>query len=237
MWNELSEIELRLTKKSFLKELVKLPCSGKGCHGFTSLKPSGITILIGILLLVPTFLAKIAHDRQSSFFQAGAETVVVVPKTLPPLTQESVELALELYNIAVPDNCLFPKYDDHLIDRGLTMQRGTIARSIVKVGSPAFASWALLGSTLAHELEIHCHQNMTLSHFKDKLGFDGSGELEREAYFHELKYSERFGLNKAEKWSIATTVMHFYPSTRPERGFADYLNVALNAKGLHLTEK
>src|SRR5690606_25474533 len=91
------------------------------------------------------------------------------------------------------------------------------------IGPSAFASWALLGSTLAHEIEVHCHQNFTLIRLFDIAGWEGTENAEREAYAHELAHADRFGLTSDDRYSIAQTLQYYYP----ERKLPDSLSARL----------
>ena len=81
----------------------------------------------------------------------------------------------------------------------------------VTVGPAAFESWGLLGSTLAHELEVHCQQNFTYIRLLDLLGLDGTLKAEREAYQHELSNAGRFHLGEVERENIKATMDFYYP--------------------------
>ncbi|RYZ81305.1 MAG: hypothetical protein EOP04_24245 [Proteobacteria bacterium] len=99
-----------------------------------------------------------------------------------------------------------------LEDRGLTTLNGYGKKLEVTIGPAAFTSWAVLGSTLAHEVEIHCNQNFSLIRMKDMLGLEGTNGAEREAYMHELSNSDRFKLKEADQASIRETMEYYYPA-------------------------
>ena len=157
------------------------------------------------------FLAK--HDiDQREHFAKELRTVSVVPPTTKPLvSQESIDIALELFAIKIPKTANRPHLDLALEDRGLTTLNGWGSKLDVTIGQAAFASWALLGSTLAHELEVHCHQNFAVIHMKDVMGLEGTQQAEREAYLHELANSERFHLKTADQLNIKATMDYYYP--------------------------
>src|SRR4051812_6652310 len=50
-------------------------------------------------------------------------------------------------------------FDSSLNERGRTQWRLTDSAISVLIGSAAFESRGLLGSTIAHEIEVHCHQD------------------------------------------------------------------------------
>jgi len=143
------------------------------------------------------------------------------------VSQDSVNLALVLYNIEIPDNANFPKLDGDLTDRGLTTMHGLGTKLQVTVGPSAFSSWPLLGSTLAHELEVHCNQNFAAIRVMDLAGLDGTGSAEREAYRHEIKHAKRFGLSPDDQRQISYTMNFFYPEQGQQKS---YTNVADSLK-------
>ena len=88
------------------------------------------------------------------------------------------------------------------------------------IGPAAFASWSLLGSTLAHELEVHCRQNFTLIRMQDLMGAQGTLKAERDAYAHELAHAERFNLSKIERMNIQATMDFYYPKENSTSSFS-----------------
>ena len=125
---------------------------------------------------------------------------------LPALSGASIDEAIKRFSIYVPKNIARPEIDQDLTDRGRTSWNlfgGSIA---VKLGPVAFSSWGLLGATLAHELEIHCQQNLVAITFKDAFGLDAKNNAEKEAYAHELSNAERFGLSTEETERIKETL-------------------------------
>ena len=161
------------------------------------------------------FVAEQALDQREQFARDLKSAEVVPPSSKPAMTQESVEIALQLFDIKVPVNTLSPRLDVNLEDRGLTTLNGWGSKLVVTVGPAAFTSWALLGSTLAHELEVHCQQNFAIIRLKDMMGLNGTHEAEREAYMHELANSYRFRLKSADQLNIKATMEYYYPAVRP----------------------
>ncbi len=158
------------------------------------------------------FIARQDLELREQFAKGLKQTVTVVPpSSKPPMTQESIDIAMEMFNIQVPKNADAPKLDMKLEDRGLTTLNGYGKKLEVTIGPAAFTSWAVLGSTLAHEVEIHCNQNFSLIRMKDMLGLDGTNGAEREAYLHELSNSDRFKLKEADQASIRETMDYYYP--------------------------
>ena len=92
------------------------------------------------------------------------------------------------------------------MDRGRTSWNLFGGLVAVQIGPIAFTSWGLLGATLAHELEIHCQQNLMAISFKDALGIDAKNAAEKAAYAHELANANRFGLSPEETQRIKDTL-------------------------------
>lgn len=149
--------------------------------------------------------------REQFAKELKGEETVIPPSSKPPMTQESIDIAIEMFKVSIPKNALHPKLDMKLEDRGLTTLNGMGKPLEVTIGPAAFTSWAVLGSTLAHELEIHCNQNFSLIRMKDMLGLEGTNGAEREAYMHELSNSDRFKLKEADQASIRETMEYYYP--------------------------
>jgi hypothetical protein len=91
----------------------------------------------------------------------------------------------------------------------------------VYIGRDAFENWSVLGSTLGHEIEIHCQQSFFMIHLFDLFGFDGTGEAERQAYLYELANAERFGLGQYDQNLILSTMSYFYPEITKGHGLVD----------------
>jgi hypothetical protein len=157
------------------------------------------------------FMARQQLDLREQFAKELHTVTVVPPTSKPPMTQESIDVAIEMFGIVVPKNASNPTLDMKLEDRGLTTLNGWGKKLEVTVGPAAFTSWAVLGSTLAHELEIHCNQNFALIRLKDMIGLEGTNGAEREAYMHELSNSDRFHLRDADQQSIRATMDYYYP--------------------------
>jgi len=175
-----------------------------------------ITFRVTVLCLVfvsigSIFLARHALDLREQFAKDLNGVTVVPPMSKPPMTQESIDIAIEMFGINIPVNAENPTLDMKLEDRGLTTLNGWGKKLEVTVGPAAFSSWAVLGSTLAHELEIHCNQNFAVIRMKDMLGLEGTNGAEREAYMHELSNAERFHLKDADQMSIRSTMDYYYP--------------------------
>lgn len=159
--------------------------------------------------------------EREAFYAAKREVRVIPPDTKPELSQESIDFALEMFGIVIPAGAAHPTFDASLADRGVTIRGAMFDEARVAVGPSAFESWSLLGSTLAHELEVHCQQSFFVIYMMDLLGLEGTVEAERQAYLHELANAERFGLDRGSRDLIADTMDYFYPtpSQRSVRSF------------------
>jgi hypothetical protein len=130
----------------------------------------------------------------------------------PEISQASIDRAIAMYQIQIPKNVKRPVLVKDLVDRGVTLKRSWLSPFEVEIGPNAFLSWALLGSTLAHELEVHCRQSFAWVKMADTIGLDGTAKAEREAYKYELAQAERFGLSQVDQDLIRITVDYFYPN-------------------------
>jgi hypothetical protein len=175
---------------------------------------AGLLCSIAALVCVALFGARRSLDEREAFFAAMRDVRVVPPAGAPSISQHSVDLAVVIYGIEIPTNADHPALDVNLGDRGLTVRGAWLERSMVKIGPSAFSSWGLLGSTIAHEVEVHCRQSFLVIHLMDVFGFDGTGAAERQAYRFELANSKRFGLEPEDRELIVDTVDFFYPQSR-----------------------
>ncbi|MEI8026524.1 MAG: hypothetical protein WCI18_09255 [Pseudomonadota bacterium] len=183
-----------------------------------------------LALIAAVFWANAGVKKAIRNEQLTRSIEVEVNATPPELSQTSMELALIAYGFDLSLSGAHPSFDSKLSDRGITEKMGYEQGKIVKIGPSAFDSWALLGSTLSHELEIHCQQNFFLISLADSLGLYGTALAEREAYEWELKQGKRFGLIAEEQKLIRATVESYYPrdfrfSNKPkfQKSFASYL--------------
>jgi len=158
--------------------------------------------------------ADYSQRSKSELTRQWQSVTVSPPDSKPSYSQNSVDVAMAMFGIQMPENTAAPKFDPNLFDRGLTVRRGWNGKAKVTIGPPAFQSWSLLGSTLAHELEIHCNQSFFLISMLDTLGLDGTAIAERQAYQHELLHANRFGLTKLDQQLIQDTLEFYYPERR-----------------------
>jgi hypothetical protein len=155
------------------------------------------------------------HSR--ALFEAEMAAVrVIPPEGKPEVSQESIDLAIAIYGIKVPNSASWPVLDMNLKDRGLTSRGAYVEKADVSIGPAAFSSWSLLASTLGHELEIHCQQNFLFVYLMDVMMLDGTGSAEREAYIYELRNARRFGLDIIDAEMIAETMEYYYPDSQSE---------------------
>jgi hypothetical protein len=145
-----------------------------------------------------------------------AQVRVLPPEGKPEVSQESIDLAVAIYGIKIPNSASKPKLDMNLKDRGLTSRGAYIEKADVTIGPAAFSSWSLLASTLGHELEVHCNQNFLFVYLMDVMRLDGTGSAEREAYIYELRNAKRFGLDIVDADMIAETMEYYYPDVKSE---------------------
>jgi hypothetical protein len=175
-----------------------------------------------------------------AYSQAMNEVEISVPESAPELSQESVDLAMEIFAISKPATVDGPTLNETLEDRGLTTGGLILPHKEVTVGPTAFTSWAVLGSTLAHELEVHVAQsffrivatdyilNWSMSarrlagkvipvlkpSAKESFENDGTWKAEREAYMYEIRNAKRFGLTNEELNSIWRVMDYYYPARK-----------------------
>ncbi|WP_397600482.1 hypothetical protein [Silvanigrella sp.] len=160
-----------------------------------------------------------------------ADISVIYPKEVPTNSNDNIDLAMALFSIDIDENIENPIYNDELPYRGLTLGNAFSKNKQVLIGKMAFESWGILGSTLAHEIEIHGKQSfleieilnylytlkrvpeklfVNFYHNTSKLNYDnlgyGSYMAEKEAYNHELDSKKRFNLNNNEIYAIRYTL-------------------------------
>lgn len=176
---------------------------GKGTICYLMVLPSLIVLL---LISKSNVLMLNSIDSGSAFYTASVSN-----SYSSNASNESIENAMHIYGIDSPRNVERPSLNRNIEDRGLTYGFGLSGFKKVDIGPPAFVSWGVLGSTLAHELEVHCNQSFFLIWVAELLGFNASHEAEREAYSYEVNNYLRFGLDMNEKDQINVTREFFYP--------------------------
>jgi hypothetical protein len=175
-----------------------------------------------ILVFVLSILGLIAYDatafdnKRKQILAAAVATVPhAVPDRAPIPSQRDIDLAMKMFSIRTHKHVVGPTYNKNLSDRGIT--KGTIdsPTRIVEIGPSAFSSWGMLGSTLAHEIEVHANQSFAKILALDAAAANqpGTQAAEVEAYRYELKCKDRFGLTNTEVWLIEDTLKYYYGST------------------------
>lgn len=133
---------------------------------------------------------------------------------VPSVSQESIDRAVEAFEIQIPFNSLYPSLN-------MDMKKGILGKAqyyllihtcIPTIGPGAFTSWGKLGAVLAHEIEVHCNQNWWRARIDYLFSTDPTPILEREAYAYMLLDSERFHLTAQEQFDILITMLHLYPT-------------------------
>ena len=189
-----------------------------------STKRIAICVGLGLALFFGAAAIVLAHSvvetslrEKENSARLGAQAMSDFTQTSSPeFSEKSIAKALALYGIQLPRNVRGPFISKELEDRGVTIREGLNEKLVVYIGRDAFSSWALLGSTLGHEIEVHCRQNFLAIHLQNLAGFDGTGAAEREAYKYELSHAGRFGLNQDDREFIKNAAEYFYPQ---QQGF------------------
>ena len=200
--------------------------------------PILVTSLTAVAAVWIALLGQSELAQQRQYHQRMSHIEVVPPKSTPPQTQQSIETALVMFSIAVPETVEGPFFDAELDDRGLTTGGLLLPQKRVTIGPAAFTSWAVLGSTLAHEIEVHVEQSFFKVVAQDQLAqwyydgrrvvgrwlpalapsaqelfeHDGTWKAERDAYMYEPQNARRFGLSEEEVASIWRVMDYFYPT-------------------------
>jgi hypothetical protein len=181
------------------------------------------TLLLGFAVTAVIAIGIITHSlaemEQRALDSSRVASEVFIkdfPSSAPSMSQHSIDAAVKFFEIDIPRGVRGPLFDPTLGDRGLTTRKGAYGKLTVHIGPDAFSSWALLGSTIAHEIEVHCRQNFLAIHLMDLGGFDGTGTAEREAYSYELQHAKRFGLSPYDQDLIRSTMGYYYPHKKSD---------------------
>lgn len=146
------------------------------------------------LLFVLSYLAYKEYKGERELQNKMMRVTVVQPKFKPTPSQENLNLAMALYSIDVPEYLDGPYFDSELDLRGLILGYTFNKNRRVFVGSEAFSSFGLLGSTLAHEIEVHGNQSFI---FAEILNQFGNG-LRKLCFLSFVKIPNNFGYHLAE---------------------------------------
>ena len=181
-----------------------------------------------ITLFYFCFLSFFEQEKYISMQHNMSLIKVTYPEETPNMTQENIDLAMSLFSINKNENTNYPILVPDLNFRGLTVGESFSKNREIFIGNMAFDSWGILGSTLAHEIEIHSNQSFlqieilnyidTLRRIpavlfaksnKSKTIDDlkiGTYLAEKEAYQYEIDLKDRFNLTKKEVKSIKYTL-------------------------------
>ena len=169
-------------------------------------------IVFAFFCLYIVILCKVASNQKEAFFENQENVEIKLDySTKPSVTMESIHLAMMAFGIESPAGMDGPYLvKEGLIEngyyRGLTVAEGW-KPTAVYIYESAFESWGLLGSTLAHEIEVHYNQRFLFAKFMGLITLSDKWEnlLEAEAYNHEVVNQERFGLTISEVFRIKET--------------------------------
>lgn len=129
----------------------------------------------------------------------------------PGMSQENIEKAIEHFKIKIPSNVKKIYLNLDLNERGMTYLKSFMGYYTVAIGPSAFSSWAILGSTIAHEVEVHCNQSLSLYAVFNYVGFDKIiKSAEYDAYSYEIDNAYRFGLKDSEIEEIEKVRDYYY---------------------------
>jgi hypothetical protein len=132
---------------------------------------------------------------------------------IPSISQESIDKAIENFEIHVPLFALHPRLDLHMRDAvGQAYLQYFYHICKTAIGPGAFTSWGMLAAVIAHEVEVHCNQNLWLAGFEATLGKSSILKLERQAYMYTLLEAKRFQLTDSEILSINSVMEYYYPA-------------------------
>ena len=122
--------------------------------------------------------------------------------------QEAIDKAIKDYGIDV-SNTKGVTYDPTVSGEAETSSDGT-----VRVGDDAFASPGWLGSSLAHETEVHVNKQAEKGNWY--LGAQGTALQEVEAYDHEIANAKKFGLTDTEIKELEKRRSSHYDELEPD---------------------
>ena len=194
-----------------------------------------LSLIIPFIFISSLFYCLFLHFKEKRDYNEIQNNMikipVIYPHEKPNQPTKDIDLALALFSINIPENTIYPVYSPDLPYRGLTTGDALFPTKHVFIGDMAFTSWSILGSTLGHEIEIHCNQSFLKIEFLnflylimkypeelitkifpsismqkyDNLGY-GSYLAEKEAYSYEVKSKRRYHLNTNEVIAIKNTL-------------------------------
>ena len=134
-----------------------------------------------------------------------------------------LKIAISAYSIKIPEHIQYVKFNKDLMDRGMIIGDWSNKNAKIYIGQPAFSSWAILGSTIAHEAEVHGSQSFLAIGLLDLIFNRGIISAETVAYNYEISNSKRFGLSKKEIAEIEHTKNHHFPNDNQKSFFGTML--------------
>ncbi|APJ02907.1 hypothetical protein [Silvanigrella aquatica] len=186
-----------------------------------------LIVSIPIAFIISLFYCLFMHSQEIKIYRNSQNKMkqipVIFPNRQPDGQQKGIDIAMALFSIESSENVAYPVYRENLPFRGLTSGNPFLNEKEVFIGEMAYSSWGILGSTLAHEIEIHGNQSflkieflnytynlfyytqnliksifpvIQFEDYKD-LGF-GAYQAEKEAYIFEINCEKRFNLNTKE---------------------------------------
>ena len=189
----------------------------------------------GFFFLLILNLALIFDEGNQSSNAEVYDSVIISDSIKLDHSLDNIHFANKVFNIKKPKSLKKIDINHDISDRGLTYGSGVGSSKHVDIGPPAFTSWAMLGSTLGHEIEVHCNQSFLFIWLSEMLNIQGTVYAERQAYQYEIRNAERFGLTVEERSQIASTKDYFYPvslldSNRPSKIKNYIVNLILSSK-------
>ena len=174
-------------------------------------KIANILVAIYIYLgLVGTIKYFMGH---SPVLPSGIDKEYPVLEGIPGVSQESIDKAIKNFEIKVPLFALYPRLDEqmfHANGQAYLMSLFHICKPTI--GPGAFSSWGKLASTIAHEVEVHCNQNLWRAQIDELTGNSVVSKLEREAYMYTILDAKRFQLTENEIMTLTLTMETYYPA-------------------------
>lgn len=146
--------------------------------------------------------------------------------------QQAIDLAIDVYKIDV-SKVSSVLYNPEVDDEGLTTPTTDECETpLVEIGDGAFRSPGWLGSSLAHEVEVHVNkQQRHLCHYADPLT---KALFEVEAYDFELSRVERFGTDQRELAELGARRKRHYSNLTPKyQGRADNEIYKIDMEDVH----
>lgn len=190
-----------------------------------------LSLCVPFLFISSLFYCLFLHYKEMKDYKETQINMIKIPvlypEEKPNQPTKDIDLAMALFSIDIPENAKYPIYNQNLPYRGLTIGDAFFSTKQVIIGEMAFKSWGILGSTLAHEIEVHCNQSFLKIEFlnflyvvmkyhkklilkiypslnlspHENLGL-GAYLAEKEAYMYEINSKKRFNLSPKEVIAI-----------------------------------